>query len=146
MNRAVAERVQNGAADPLEGVIDELILELEELTFNKIALLLHEVDPALQDWQWSFSSQESYMQATIGPSIISEKASEEILKEMQSDIEIRIKLSEGEVQLLTLAEMWFDSQELLKKLLPPEEAELLPADVGIHSEGNWGVIDVGRQK
>ncbi len=78
------------------------------------------------------------MQATIGPSIISEKASEEILKEMQSDIEIRIKLSEGEVQLLTLAEMWFDSQELLKKLLPPEEAELLPADVGIHSEGNWG--------
>ena len=57
MNRAVAERVQNGAADPLEGVIDELILELEELTFNKIALLLHEGDPALQDWQWSFSSQ-----------------------------------------------------------------------------------------
>ena len=50
MNRAVAEHVQNSAADPLEGVIDELILELEELTFNKIALLLHEVDPASQDW------------------------------------------------------------------------------------------------
>jgi hypothetical protein len=45
----------------------------------------------------------------------------------------------------SLASIWDKSHDLLKDMLPSKEAQLLPADVGVRSEGNWAVIGIGRK-
>jgi hypothetical protein len=45
----------------------------------------------------------------------------------------------------SLASIWDNSHDLLKDMLPSKEAQLLPADVGVRSEGNWAIIGIGRK-
>jgi hypothetical protein len=145
MNKYVGNRVRDGVAEALEETIAELIQELEQLTTTELAATISELDAASADWRWRLSTEANYFQLEAGPPSDSPTTTGLARKPLEADIEVGIKLDSGDARLLALAGLWSDSHELLKSLLPPEEAQKLPSDVGVRSELDWAVLEIGRQ-